>query len=458
MVTDAHDNATRFSAWFRCFDGCGERYPLTEVILRCRRCGSLLDVEHDRDAWRTRDAATWRTLLDARTTSVRWPDPSGVWAQREWVLPELIPEEIVSLGEGRTPLVPMPRLGAELGSESLYIKQCGHNPTGSFKDLGMTALVSMVQALRRRGVAIPAIACASTGDTSAALAAYAARAGVPAIVFLPAGQLSDEQLTQPLSHFAVTCALDTDFDGCMKLVAEFCTRRGVYLANSMNPLRIEGQKTLSIEICQQLGWQAPDWVVVPGGNLGHVTAIGKGFELLRTIGIIDRMPRLCVAQAAAASPLYDAFKNDWRFSAVRAQPTQASAIRIGDPVNVHKAMALLKREGGVVERATEEEITEAWVRGDRHGLYADPHTGVALSALRKLAGQSLLKPTERVVVISTAHGLKFGAMKRQHHASGASASDRSRHLAEAARTRNPPLTLPAEIGALEAALAPVLST
>ena len=444
-MANESQSPSRFAAWFRCFAGCDERYPLTEVILRCRRCGSLLDVQHDRDAWRSRSADEWRTLLDRRATSPRWPDPSGVWAQREWVLPDLVDEEIVSLGEGRTPLVPMPRLGEQLGSAGLFIKQCGHNPTGSFKDLGMTALVSMVAALRRRGVKIPAIACASTGDTSAALGAYAARAEIPAIVFLPSGQLSDEQLTQPLSNFAITCALDTDFDGCMKLVAEFCTRRGVYLANSMNPLRIEGQKTLSIEICQQLGWQAPDWVVVPGGNLGHVTAIGKGFELLRTIGVIDRMPRFCVAQAAAASPLYDAYKNDWNFTAVRAQPTQASAIRIGDPVNVHKAMALLKREGGVVERASEEEISAAWVLGDRHGLYADPHTGVALAALRKLHEQSLIRTSDRVVVVSTAHGLKFGAMKRQHHTAGAKSP-----------VRNPPLTLPADLSVLENALSPLL--
>lgn len=443
MLDGRHD--IRFSAWFRCFSGCAERYPLTETILRCRRCGGLLDVEHNRDAWRARTAAEWRALLDGRLVNAPWPAASGVWAQKEWVLPELDDADIVSLGEGRTPLVPMPRLGAALGTESLYVKQCGHNPTGSFKDLGMTALVSMVQALRRRGTGVPAIACASTGDTSAALAAYAARADIPAIVFLPAGQLSDEQLTQPLSHFAVTCALDTDFDGCMRLVAEFCSRHGVYLANSMNSLRIEGQKTLSVEICQQLGWQAPDWVVVPGGNLGHVTAIGKGFELLRTIGLIDRMPRLCVAQAAAASPLYDAYKNAWRFQAVRAQPTQASAIRIGDPVNVHKAMALLKAEGGVVEAASEEEITAAWVLGDRHGLYTDPHTGVALAALARLSAQRLIQPGERVVVVSTAHGLKFSALKRAHHL-GAAKSD----------VRNPPQTLPARLDAVEAALLPYL--
>ena len=185
----------------------------------------------------------------------------------------------------------------------VFIKQCGHNPTGSFKDLGMTALVSMVQALRRLpgGQAVPAVACASTGDTSAALAAYGAAAGVPTIVFLPAGQLSDEQLAQPLCNYALTAALDTDFDGCMRLVAAFCGKHGVYLANSMNPLRIEGQKTLSVEISQQLGWQVPDWVVVPGGNLGHTTALGKGFELLHALGVTDRVPRFCVAQAASAA-------------------------------------------------------------------------------------------------------------------------------------------------------------
>lgn len=441
-------DAGRFSARFRCFSGCDATYPLTEVLVRCRRCGGLLDVEHDEQPWLSRSADQWRTLLDARSLHAPWPSPSGVWSQREWVLPQLSDADIVSLGEGRTPLVPMPRLGEELGAPALHIKQCGHNPTGSFKDLGMTALVSMVQSLRRSGAKIPAIACASTGDTSAALAAYAARAGIPAIVFLPAGQLSDEQLTQPLSHFAVTCALDTDFDGCMRLVAEFCGRHGVYLANSMNPVRIEGQKTLSVEICQQLGWLAPDWVVVPGGNLGHVTAIGKGFELLRKIGIIDHIPRLCVAQAAAASPLYTAFHRGWHFEPVQAHPTQASAIRIGHPVNAPKAIALLQRTDGVVERASEDEITAAWVQGDRHGLYADPHTGVALAALRKLTANGLVGSDQTVVVVSTAHGLKFGALKRAHHQGSPESSESSQ--------RNPPVALPARLDAIEAALLPRL--
>jgi threonine synthase len=434
-----------FSARFRCFAGCGASYPLTEVRLRCGGCGGLLDVEHDIEALRRYSGAKWRELFDARRLHPGWPEASGVWGKREWVLPELRDEEIVSLGEGHTALVPLPRLGEALGVRDVWIKQCGHNPTGSFKDLGMTALVSMVQALRRRGVPVPAVACASTGDTSAALAAYGAAAGVPTIVFLPAGQLSDEQLAQPLSSYALTAALDTDFDGCMELVAAFCGRHGVYLANSMNPLRIEGQKTLSVEICQQLGWRPPDWVVVPGGNLGHATALGKGFELMRELGVIDRVPRLCVAQAERAAPLYRAFRDGWRFQPLRAEPTQASAIRIGRPVNAPKAIALLQRLDGVVEAASEDEITAAWTLGDRYGLYADPHTGVALAGLRKQVASGTIKPHERVVVVSTAHGLKFGALKREYHV--AAASDGK---------RNPPLRLPASLEALDQALLPRL--
>lgn len=444
-------------AWFSCFSGCDVRHALTEVRLRCERCGGLLDVTHDVSALAARPGAEWRRLFDERRLRGRWPESSGVWGKREWVLPELGDGDIVSLGEGHTPLVPLPRLGEALGVRDVWIKQCGHNPTGSFKDLGMTALVSMVQALRRApsGRPVPAVACASTGDTSAALAAYGAAAGVPTIVFLPAGQLSDEQLAQPLCNYALTAALDTDFDGCMRLVAEFCGRHGVYLANSMNPLRIEGQKTLSVEICQQLGWEVPDWVVVPGGNLGHTTALGKGFELLRELGVTDRVPRFCVAQAASAAPLYRAFRDGWRYQPLRAEPTQASAIRIGHPVNAPKALVFLQRNHGVVEAASEDEITAAWTLGDRFGLYADPHTGVALAALGKQVAQGTIKPHERVVVVSTAHGLKFGALKRAHHLQAEPVADAGRD--PETRSRNPPLRLPASLAALEDALLPRLS-
>ena len=221
-------------------------------------------------------------------------------------------------------------------------------------------------------------------------AAYCARAGIPALVFLPAGKITDEQLVQPIANFALTVALDTDFDGCMALVARFCQAHGVYLANSMNPLRMEGQKTLSVELCQQLDWEPPDFVVVPGGNLGNVTAIGKGFLLLQQLGLIDRLPRLCVAQARAANPLLRASRDGWRYQSMTADATRASAIRIGAPVNVHKAIAMLRRFDGLVEDASEEEISAASTLGDRHGLYTDPHTAVALVALGKLRGSGAI--------------------------------------------------------------------
>jgi threonine synthase len=439
-------------SWFTCLDGCPGTFPITDVRLRCPTCGGLLDVVHDLAALKSRSADEWRALWRERRTAGAWPYQSGVWTHKELVCPELADDEVISLGEGWTPLVAMPRLGEALGAGDLLIKQMGHSPTGSFKDQGMTVLVSMVNALCRRGVAIPAVACASTGDTSAALAAYAARAGVPALVFLPAGKLSDEQLTQPISSFAITCALDTDFDGCMALVAAFCERHGVYLANSMNPLRIEGQKTLAFELAQQLGWQVPDWVVVPGGNLGHTTAIGRGFELLLALGLIAKLPRLCVAQAAAADPLYRAFRNGWQFQRVTAQTTQASAIQIGNPVNVPKAIAILRRLGGVVESATEAEITAAWLLGDRHGLYADPHTGVALAAVAKLVRDGHIERGQRVVVISTAHGLKFSAHKRDHHYGAPDSEPQPSGV----RLRNPPLRLGASLAELEKALCPRL--
>lgn len=441
-------------AWLACWSGCDERYPLDEVRYRCARCGGLLDVLHDVDALRARGAAEWRALFDQRALRAPAPYSSGVWGKKEWICPDVADDNVVSLAEGWTPLLPAAALGEALGLPGLMVKQCGHSHTGSFKDLGMTVLVSMVNQMRRRGRAIPALACASTGDTSAALAAYAARAQIPAIVFLPEGKISDEQLTQPIASFALTVALKTDFDGCMALVAQFCEKHGVYLANSMNPLRMEGQKSISVEICQQLSWEAPDWVVVPGGNLGNVTAIGKGFTLLHELGLISRKPRLAVAQAAHASPLWRAFQDGWRYEPMAARGTQASAIQIGAPVNVHKAIATLQRFEGVVGAATEDELAQAAVLADRHGLYADPHTGVALAVAAKLRAAGTIRESDRVVAVSTAHGLKFAAFKRAYHLG----ERREGPTAEVMpRQRNAPLTLPPELGAAEAALLPLLS-
>ncbi|MEK7865297.1 MAG: threonine synthase [Planctomycetota bacterium] len=406
-----------YSTRFACFSGCGETYPLDEVVYHCRRCGGLLDVVHDVDALRHRSPTEWKKLFDERYMRTKWPYGSGVWGKKEWVCPEVRDENVVSMFEGGTNLFWAERLGREVGLEDLWVKQCGISHTGSFKDVGMTVLVSMVREMRARGKDIRAIACASTGDTSAALAAYGAVAGIPTVVFLPKGKITDEQLVQPIAHGALTLALDTDFDGCMKLVAQVCERNQIYLANSMNPLRIEGQKTIGIEVTQQFDWEVPDWVVVPSGNLGNLTALSKGFLMMRALGLTQKLPRLLIAQAANASPLYKAYKSGWKeFHAEKAAPTAASAIQIGDPVNAPKAIRMVQELNGVVEVATEEELADAAARADRTGLFACPHTAVALAALFKRVAAKEVGPRERIVVISTAHGLKFTGFKRRYHA------------------------------------------
>lgn len=402
---------TTYSAAFRCTAGCDGAYPVDTVIYRCPRCGDLLEVAHDMQALRERSAAEWRTLFDTRYKRTAWPYGSSVWGKKEWVAPTIRDENIVSMDEGGTNLFWASRLGAEIGLDDLWVKQCGNSHTGSFKDLGMTVLVSAVKQMMADGHSVRAVGCASTGDTSAALAAYAAAAGIPAIVVLPRGKVTAAQLVQPLANGARVLALDTDFDGCMAIVERLAFEEGVYLANSMNSLRLEGQKTVAIEIAQQFDWEVPDVVIVPGGNLGNVSAINAGFEMMRDLGLTSRVPRLVVAQAEAANPLYRAYKNQWRFEPVAAGPTQASAIRIGNPVSVNKAIRALRRCDGIVEQASESELADAAVRGDRTGMYNCPHTGVALAAMLKLAARGDIHRRDRVVVLSTANGLKFTDFK-----------------------------------------------
>ncbi|MEO8549196.1 MAG: threonine synthase [Kofleriaceae bacterium] len=404
------------SATFRCIAGCQGSYALEQVIYRCPRCGNLLEVVHDLEALRERSAAQWKALFAERWRSVTEPWGSGVWGKHEWVAPQLRETNIVSMLEGVTHLTRMPRYAEELGLDDVRVKQCGTSHSGSFKDLGMTVLVSMVNQMIANGAQLRAIACASTGDTSAALAAYAAAAGIRAVVILPRGKISTAQLVQPLAMGALVLAVDTDFDGCMRLVQELADREGVYLANSMNSLRLEGQKTVAIELAQQLGWEVPDWVIIPGGNLGNVSALGAGFEMLHALGLVTKKPRICVAQAAHASPLYASYRADWApLEAIKAQPTLASAIQIGNPVSFAKAVRALRAFDGVVEQATEAELADAAARADRHGLFTCPHTGVALAALEKLAARGEIRRGQRAVVISTASGLKFADFKVGYH-------------------------------------------
>jgi threonine synthase len=403
-----------FHAEFKSIGG-EETYPLSQVVYRSKN-GSLLEVSHNTLAWKSRSPDDWKILFQNRRASFAPADLSGVWSKRELVLPELPEEDIVTLNEGWSPLFNAQKLAKEINVKSLHVKLCGNSHTGSFKDLGMTVLFSQVNHLIKNKIPIKAVACASTGDTSAALSAYCARAGIPSIVFLPAGKISVAQLVQPISNGSIVLALDTDFDGCMKIVQEVTADKSIYLANSMNSLRIEGQKTISYEICQEMDWSLPDVLIIPGGNLGNVSALAKGIDDLLSLGIIEKKPRIIVAQAENANPFYLAYNRNFdKLEAVQAKKTLASAIQIGNPVSYPKAEAAIKNYNGIVEQVSEQELSDAAHRADRFGLYCCPHTGVALGALFKLREKGTISKEESVVVISTAHGLKFSEFKSNYH-------------------------------------------
>lgn len=435
-----------YRAAFRCISGCEGALPLDSVVYRCPQCGDLLEVSHELEPLRRRSAAAWMKLFDSRVNATQWPYGSGVWGKKEWVAPHVDDANVVSMFEGGTNLMWAERYGKELGVRDLWVKQCGNSHTGSFKDLGMTVLVSTVKQMVSNGADISAIACASTGDTSAALAAYAAAAEIRAVVILPRGKISTAQLVQPLSNGAVVLAVDTDFDGCMRLVTELANKEGVYLANSMNSLRLEGQKTVAIEIVQQFDWQVPDWVIIPGGNLGNVSALGAGFQMMLDLGLVASRPRICVAQAERANPLYRSYRRDFDgLEPVVAQTTLASAIQIGNPVSYKKAVRALQGFNGVVEQASESELANAAARADRSGMFCCPHTGVALAALEKLVARGDIEAGERVVVISTANGLKFSDFKTRYH-------EGTLDNVTDAPFRNVPIDLPEDYGAVREAL------
>ena len=439
-----------YRAVFRCAAGCPGEHEIWQPLYHCPTCGDLLQVQHDLEALRHRSPVAWMRLFDDRYKRTAWPYGSGVWGKKEWICPDIRDENVVSMDEGGTNIFWAERYGRAVGVEDLWVKMCGNSHTGSFKDLGMTVLVSVVKQMMADGAGVHAVACASTGDTSAALAAYAAAAGIPAIVILPRARLSAAQLVQPIANGALVLSVDTDFDGCMAIVQRLAAEEGIYLANSMNSLRLEGQKTLSIEIVQQFDWEVPDVVVVPGGNLGNVSAIGAGFDMMLQLGLIASRPRLVVAQAAAANPLYRAYRNNWRFEPIRAQATLASAIQIGNPVSIRRAVQALKSFNGIVEQATEAELADAAARADRTGMFNCPHTAVALAALEKLIARGEVAKSDRVVVISTANGLKFSEFKTAYH-TGLLRDMPARHA-------NPPVELPNDYDAVRRAVDRVAAT
>jgi threonine synthase len=428
-----------YSCRFTCFSGHEGSWEVTEPIYRCPKCDGLLEVTHDTEALRDRSAAAWMKLFEQRYKGTAWPYGSGVWGKREWVMPVVPDDLIVSMDEGGTNLFWAERYGGSIGLSELWVKLCGNSHSGSFKDLGMTVLVSVARLAIQRGLKVKAVACASTGDTSASLAAYGAAAGLPTVVLLPRGKITTGQLVQPLANGALVLGLDTDFDGCMAIIQRLAAEGLIYLANSMNPLRIEGQKTVAMEIVQQFDWEVPDWVVIPSGNLGNASALYAGFKMMHDLGLTSRYPRLVVAQAENANPMYRAWSAGKRdVEAITAKPTLASAIQIGNPVSAPRAVRAIEAMNGVVEQASEQELADAAARADRTGMYTCPHTAVALAVIEKLVNRGVIQRDERVVCISTAHGLKFTEFKVQYHEGKLPGID--------AKYANPPQYLPPDYG------------
>ncbi len=380
----------------RCAD-CARTYPGLERRYRCE-CGGTLDVEHDFGA---APGPLTTATLDQRRGSFAPEDRSGVWRFREWVLP-LPVDAIVTKPEGDTNLYASDALARWAGLDgTLRLKHEGENPTGSFKDRGMTVAISVGRALGMR-----AVACASTGNTSASMASYAAAAGLRAYVFIPEGNIAYGKLGQSLAYGGRTIQVRGNFDAAMTLVEQVCRERDVYLVNSMNPFRVEGQKAIGFELLQDLRWQVPDWIVLPGGNLGNSSAIAKGLVELHALGVIDRLPRLAVVQAEGANPLWRAWTSGRPLEPVTDPRTIATAIKIGRPVSWRKCLRGLAATQGVVEQATDAEIMDAKAEVDAAGIGAEPASCASLAGLRKLVAAGTIARDARVVAILTGHVLK----------------------------------------------------
>jgi threonine synthase len=380
---------------------------------RCE-CGDLYEVTYPgwNGAGQTHpNPSALRWLWRERRMSAETADRSGVWRFRE-MLPILNDERnIVSLREGNTPLYDLPRSAERLGLTRLRGKHQGMNPTGSFKDTGMTAALSVA---RERGFRW--VACASTGNTSAAMAAYAARAGMRSLVLLPEGKISWGKLAQAMDYGALVLQMKTDFDGCVRVLAEVVERAPVYLLNSVNPYRIEGQKTPALEIAEQMEWEVPDHLIVPGGNLANSSALGKGFLEMKQLGLTARAPRISVIQAEGANPLVRSMRetSGERLEPVEAQ-TRASAIRIGNPASWRKAVRVIRETGGFVEQVSEAEIAVAKAEIGAEGIGCEPASAVTLAGLKKLRQQEKVGTEESVVLLLTGHTLKDPDYTIQFH-------------------------------------------
>jgi threonine synthase len=404
-----------------CFEErCRARYPITEVIYNCPRCGGLLEAVYGKPA---QAAEELKTLWRARRVSNAPLDQSGVWRYREF-LPFLSEYQgVVTLREGNTPLLDAPQAARYGGLDGLVFKHQGFNPTGSFKDNGMTCGVA--QALR---LGMTRVACVSTGNTSASMAAYASAAGLQPIVFIPHGNIAYGKLAQALEYGARTLQVEANFDQILALVRQLAERIGIYLLNSMNPFRIEGQKTIMVEMMDQRDWRAPDWVVLPGGNLGNTSAFGKALREMRDLGLIPRLPRIAVIQAEGAAPLYNLLRapDRSRLIPVEHPQTLATAIRIGDPVSWPKALYEVTCSGGVVEKVTEQEIADAKAIIGRCGIGCEPASAATLAGIRKLTVAGTIARDADVVAVLTGNLLKDPDYIYRYHTGGLEAPDGTR--------------------------------
>ena len=391
----------------QCID-CGQQYPIDLVIYACESCHGLLDVQHDFGQSRARLTSG---LFDGRLGSLTAPFNSGVWRYKELIYPGIVDDQIVSRMEGNTNLYHMPRVAKYAGVDTLYLKHEGENPTGSFKDRGMTTGVTQARIL-----GMERVACASTGNTSASMASYAAHAGMQGIIFLQDQQIALGKLAQGIAFGATCLQISADFDRNLELVRQVGKRLGIYLLNSINPFRLEGQKSIMFEALQQLRWKAPDWIVVPGGNLGNSSAFGKGLLEMHEVGLIDRLPRLAIIQAEGANPLHRHFANGFKdFQPVKAE-TIASAIKIGNPVNLQKAIRTIEWTNGVVEAVSDQEIMDAKAIIDGVGIGCEPASACSVAGTRKLVREGVIKPGDTVVGILTGHVLKDPEATVGYHA------------------------------------------
>jgi threonine synthase len=384
-----------------CFEpGCRARYAITDIIYNCTKCGGLLEVTYPEPIG---DAAQWKRTWRERRCDNSPVEQSGVWRYREMIGFLDDPRHIVTLREGNTPLLDAKTAAAYGGLASLTFKHQGFNPSGSFKDNGMTCGVAQA---RRLGM--QRVACVSTGNTSASMAAYASAAGLKPIIFIPHGNISYGKLAQALEYGALTFQVEANFDQILKLVRTLSEQLGIYLLNSINPFRIEGQKTIIIEMMDQRDWNPPEWIVLPGGNLGNVSAFGKALRELHTQGFIPRLPRLAVIQAERSAPFYEFMRNAGRqpFRAIEKPETLATAIKIGDPVSWPKAQHEINTTNGVVEQVTEQEIADAKAQIGLAGIGCEPASAATLAGIRKLTAAGTMSRDADVIAVLTGNLLK----------------------------------------------------